>query len=89
MTSAQNGPKTAIINIFDKYIGAVLGGRKILKGGKELHFYLSVIVFTLKVLIVDTIFLCLQLETGPPFNVVIQTTQNSTRLHCNGSTFIS
>ena len=24
MTSAQNGPKTAIINIFDKYIGAVL-----------------------------------------------------------------
>ena len=24
MTSAQNGPKTAIINIFDKYIGVVL-----------------------------------------------------------------
>ena len=80
MTSAQNGPKTG---------GLFYRGRKILKGGKKLHFYLSVIVFTLKVLIVDTIFLCLQLETGPPFNVVIRTTLNSTRLHCNGSTFIS
>ena len=30
-----------------------------------MHLYLSVIVFSLKVLIGDTIFLCLQLETGP------------------------
>ena len=52
-------------------------------------FYLSVIVFSLKVLIGKTIFLCLQLETGPPVNMVIHAMQKSTCLKCNGSTFIS
>ena len=38
--------------------------------GKKKLIYLSVNVFSTKVLIWDTI-LCLQLETGPPFYVVI------------------
>ena len=53
-----------------------------------MHFYLSVTVFSPKVLIADTIFLCLQLETGPPFNMVIRATQKSTRLHCNGLEYL-
>ena len=66
--------------------------------------FLSVNVFTTKVLIVGSIsltaagnraytnwkhFLSLQLETGPPFYVVILVTGRSNRLQCKGSTFIS
>ena len=50
---------------------------------------MSVDVFSTKVLIRDTIFLLLQLETGPPFYVVIRATRRSTRLRDKGSTFIS
>ena len=49
---------------------------------------LTVNTFTMKVLIKD-LFLRLQLETGPPFSVVIRVTWKSSRLHCKGSTFIS
>ena len=51
--------------------------------------YLSVNVFSMKVLIGDTIFLCLLLETGLPFYMVIQARLRSTRLQGKGSTFIS
>ena len=53
--------------------------------------YLSVNVFSTKVtlLIGDSIFLRLLLETGPPFYVVIRATRRSSRLHCKGSNFIS
>ena len=47
--------------------------------------YLSLKVFCTKVLL----FLRLQLETGPPFYVVIRATRRSSRLHCKGSVFIS
>ena len=50
---------------------------------------MSVDVFSTKVLIRDTIFLLLQLETGPPFYVVIRATRRSSLLQCKGSTFIS
>ena len=36
-----------------------------------------------------TLFFRLQLETGPPFYVVIQATRRSTRVQGKGSTFIS
>ena len=51
--------------------------------------YLSVNVFSRKVLIGDTIFTSGLVETGPPFYVVIRATQRSTRLQGKGSTFIS
>ena len=54
-----------------------------------LFFYLSVNVFSTKVLIGDTIFLRLLMETGPPFYVVIRATRKSRRLQCKGSIFIS
>ena len=55
-----------------------------------MHFYLSINVFSTKVLIgEDTIFLRLLMETGPPFYVVIRATRRSRRLQCRGSTFIS
>ena len=38
-----------------------------LSGEKKIALYLSVNVFSRKVLIVDTIFVCLLLETEPPF----------------------
>ena len=38
-----------------------------LSGEKKIALYLSVNVFSRKVLIVDTIFLCLLVETEPPF----------------------
>ena len=50
---------------------------------------MSVDVFSTKVLIRDTIFLRLLLETGPPSYVVIRATRRSTRLRGKGSTFIS
>ena len=56
---------------------------------KKGTFYLSVNVFSTKVLIGDTIFLRLLMETGPPFYVVIRATERSRRLQCKGSTFIS
>ena len=44
----------------------------------------------LALLIINWIlFLLLQLETGPPFHVVILATRKSSRLQCKGSTFIS
>ena len=52
---------------------------------KENVLYLSVNVFSTKILIGDTIFL----ETGPPFYVVMQATQRSSHLQGKGSTFIS
>ena len=54
--------------------------------------YLSVNVFSTIVLIGDTIFLRLQLETGPPFYVVIRATRRSSHLQgqqSQGSTLIS
>ena len=55
---------------------------------KKNALYLSVNVFSTKVLIGDYN-LRLQLETGPPFYVVIRATRRSSGLHCTGSTFIS
>ena len=57
--------------------------------GKKKALYLSVNVFSTKVLIGDTIFLRLLMETGPPFYVVIRATRRSSRLQGKGSTFIS
>ena len=54
-----------------------------------MHFYLSVNVFSTKVLVGDTYILRPQLETGPPFYVVIRATRRSSLLQCKGSTFIS
>ena len=56
---------------------------------KKKALYLSVNVFSTKVLIGDTIFLRLLMETGPPFYVVIRATRRSSLLQCKGSTFIS
>ena len=56
--------------------------------GKKKALYLSVNVFSTKVLIGDTI-LRLLMETGPPFYVVIRATRRSSRLQGKGSTFIS
>ena len=50
---------------------------------------MSVDIFSTKVLIKDTIFLRLLLETGPPSYVVIRATRRSTCLQGKGSTFIS
>ena len=50
---------------------------------------LSVYVFSTKALFGDTFFLRLQLETGPPFYVVIWATRKSSRLQYKGGTFIS
>ena len=50
--------------------------------------YLSVNVFSMKVLI-RTLFFRLQLETKPPFSVVIRVMRRSSHLHYKGSTFIS
>ena len=50
--------------------------------------YLSVNVFSTKVLIGNTI-LRVPMETGPPFYVVIRAKQRSRRLQCKDSTFIS
>ena len=58
--------------------------RKCLLLKKKKALYLSVNVFSTKVLTVDTIF-----TTGPPFYVVIRATRRSSRLKDKGSTFIS
>ena len=58
------------------------------KRQKKNALYLSVNVFSTKVLIGDTI-LRLLMETGPPFYVVIRATRRSSRLQGKGSTFIS
>ena len=55
---------------------------------KKCTFYLSVNVFSTKVLIGDTI-LRLLIKTGPPFYGVIRATRRSRRLQWKGSTFIS
>ena len=60
-----------------------------IKTARNKALYMSVDVFNTKVLIRDTIFLRLLLETGPPFYVVIRATRRSTRLRGKGSTFIS
>ena len=60
-----------------------------LSGEKKIALYLSVDVFSRKVLIGDTIFTSGLVETGPPFYVVIRAAQRSTRLQGKGSTFIS
>ena len=52
---------------------------------KKKKLYLSLKVFCTKLLL----FLRLQLETGPPFYVVIRATRRSSRLHCKGIAFIS
>ena len=57
--------------------------------GKKKALYLSVNVFSTKVLIGDTIFLRLLMETGTPFYVVIRATRRSSHLQGKGSTFIS
>ena len=59
------------------------------KWWKKIALYLSVNVFSRKVLIGDTIFTSGLVETGPPFYVVIRATQRFTRLQGKGSTFIS
>ena len=52
--------------------------------------YLSVSRYLARrVLIGDGIFLRLQLETGPPFCVVIRAMRRSNFLQCKGSTFFS
>ena len=56
---------------------------------KKKALYLSVNVFSTKVLIGDTIFLRLLMETGPPFYMVIRAARMSGRLQGKGSTFIS
>ena len=56
---------------------------------KKKALYLSVNIFSTKVLIGDTIFLRLLIETGPPFYVVTRATRRSSRLQDKGSTFIS
>ena len=69
------------------FSGVIRGSPRLILKNNALS--LSVIVFSPKVLIADTIFLCLQLETGPPFNMVIRATQfKSTRLHCNGLEYL-
>ena len=55
---------------------------------KKLHFFWSVKIFHMKVLI-GTLFLHLQLEMGPPFYMVIWAMQRSSCLQCKGSAFIS
>ena len=55
---------------------------------KKGTFYLSVNVFSTKVLNGDTVFLLLLMETGPPFYVVIRATERSRRLQCKGSTYL-
>ena len=51
--------------------------------------YLSVDVFCMKELIGDTIFTSPRLKMGPPFYLIILTTQGSIRLQSKHSTFNS